>query len=184
MPGIKDDSSLFLHLINEADLCRQPLAEWLKPSLNMVCRDHGNKAVQMERERRRHPAAWIPSSFPSVAFQHAAATCQQPGNYASSDIVNKDLWYLAGVYCSTVICHHYNYGVVFQKVTALFLGMFIFLFLIHHISFSMSLHCIYVTSSQQQSSQCSLSEQLDQPPSKNCPLKASTWWWWARRPSS
>lgn len=113
IPGIKDDSTPLLHLINGADLCRQPLAEWLKPSLNMVCRDHGNKVVQMESESRRRPAAWIPSSFPSTAFQHAAATCQQSGNYASSDIVNKDLWYLAGVYCSGVICHRYNHKEIF-----------------------------------------------------------------------
>lgn len=101
-PGIKDDNSPFPHLINGADLCRQPLAEWLKPSLNTDCRDRGNKGVQMGRERRRPPAARIPPSFPSVAFQHAAAaTYWRPGNHSSTETVNKDLWGCAGVDCST-----------------------------------------------------------------------------------
>lgn len=65
--------------------------------------DRGNKAVQMGRERRPPPVGL--DSLPSVAIQHdsnaAAATCQHPGKYSSSGIVNKDLLVITAVLQST-----------------------------------------------------------------------------------
>lgn len=68
LPSIKDDNSPFPHLISGADLCRQPLAEWLKQSINKECWDHGNKGIQMRRGRRQPPAARISPSFSSIYF--------------------------------------------------------------------------------------------------------------------
>lgn len=99
-PSIKDENSPFLHSINGADLCRQPLAEWLKSSLNTGSWEPGNKGVQMGRERRQPPAAWSPPSFPSV--QHTATTSEHPGNHSSSEIVNKPLWFWACVYFALI----------------------------------------------------------------------------------
>lgn len=82
--GIKDDNSPFLHLINGADLCRQPLTEWLKPSLNTDC--WGSRKIKASRWGGRSddlPPFGFRRHFHPSLFQHATNTTYRPHKWPS-----------------------------------------------------------------------------------------------------